>query len=319
MTDSNGRHPEEEEDDTPRFRPASSISNLRDDNEEEDDNNAISSIPFSFETLTTPPFPNQEEEEGERREDEDNANYNIIVGYSSQHDSNQNNYQIQSDEEEEEEDKDKQNNPECSECNEESDADKKDTNTRPTSAPARPLTEVEEFKRTKEFHFIEKAAILSSQIIQGVDNKFDLDSTEGQKCCRSFLIQIEKLMYQLHIRVLSRKYRASFSQAYKVLYKEGSLCYLTEILDSAQEGFPYLWVNGEKFDFSENVIRYGAQLFESFCKLKQNIRHLYNKICEEPLQINLKSTTTELSEYLEDFDKKWVLFEHVRFFNSSMW
>jgi hypothetical protein len=35
---------------------------------------------------------------------------------------------------------------------------------------------------------------------------------------------------------VSREYRFNFSQAYKVLYKEGELSYLTEILDSAQEG-----------------------------------------------------------------------------------
>jgi len=34
----------------------------------------------------------------------------------------------------------------------------------------------------------------------------------------------------------SRDYRKEFSKAYKFLYKEGDLCYLTEILDSAQEG-----------------------------------------------------------------------------------
>ena len=37
---------------------------------------------------------------------------------------------------------------------------------------------------------------------------------------------------------MSRDYRSTFSQAYKVLYKEGELSYLTEILDSAQEGTP---------------------------------------------------------------------------------
>jgi hypothetical protein len=38
------------------------------------------------------------------------------------------------------------------------------------------------------------------------------------------------------VKTVSRDYRSSFSQAYKVLYKEGELSYLTEILDSAQEG-----------------------------------------------------------------------------------
>jgi hypothetical protein len=47
-----------------------------------------------------------------------------------------------------------------------------------------------------------------------------------------------------------------------VLYKEGQLCYLTEILDSAQEGFPYLWVNGEKYVFSGEVLQAGQTLFK---------------------------------------------------------
>ena len=38
------------------------------------------------------------------------------------------------------------------------------------------------------------------------------------------------------VKTVSRDYRSNFSQAYKVLYKEGELSYLTEILDSAQEG-----------------------------------------------------------------------------------
>jgi len=40
----------------------------------------------------------------------------------------------------------------------------------------------------------------------------------------------------MKIETSSREYRKGFSRAYKYLYKEGYLCYLTEILDSAQEG-----------------------------------------------------------------------------------
>lgn len=45
-----------------------------------------------------------------------------------------------------------------------------------------------------------------------------------------------------------------------MLYKEGQLDYLTEILDSAQEGFPFLWVNGEKYVFSREVLEAGKKL-----------------------------------------------------------
>ncbi len=40
----------------------------------------------------------------------------------------------------------------------------------------------------------------------------------------------------MKIKTAGREYRKGFSRAYKYLYKEGYLCYLTEILDSAQEG-----------------------------------------------------------------------------------
>ena len=41
------------------------------------------------------------------------------------------------------------------------------------------------------------------------------------------------------------------------MYKDNSLSYLTEILDSAQEAFPYLYVNGEKYIFSLEVLDAG--------------------------------------------------------------
>ena len=109
--------------------------------------------------------------------------------------------------------------------------------------------------------------------------KFDLDSYEGQNSCKKFLNHIEKLCESVEAKCNNRSYRKQFSNAYKVLYKEGKLCYLTEILDSAQEGnsiylliiffvaFPYLWVNGEKYVFSKEVIDAGRNLFNNFCKI----------------------------------------------------
>lgn len=74
------------------------------------------------------------------------------------------------------------------------------------------------------------------QLVQRGDMKFDLDSMEGQSSCRKFLTHIERLCESVEAKYQNRSYRKKFSNAYKVLYKEGKLCYLTEILDSAQEG-----------------------------------------------------------------------------------
>jgi len=103
-------------------------------------------------------------------------------------------------------------------------------------------------------------------------SKYDLDSEEGQQVCKNFLQSVERLFNILHLRSNNRDYREKFSKAYKVLYTDESLCYLTEILDSAQEGFPYLWVNGEKYVFSKDVLDTGQALFSHFCRLKNFVQ-----------------------------------------------
>ena len=128
----------------------------------------------------------------------------------------------------------------------------------------------------------------------------------------------------------SRDYRGEFSKAYKILYKEGSLCYLTEILDSAQEGmrkpfyilplinmciaFPYLWVNGEKYIFSSEVIESGKQLFSSFRNMQYVIRNLYTRACQENAVNTVYQIRTDMCSCLEEFDLHWVTFEQVQFY-----
>ena len=53
----------------------------------------------------------------------------------------------------------------------------------------------------------------------------------------------------------------------QVLLFKDSLGYIPEIYDSAQEGFPFIYVNGEKFDFSSEVLILGEKLVESLFRM----------------------------------------------------
>ncbi|CAG9321179.1 unnamed protein product [Blepharisma stoltei] len=182
---------------------------------------------------------------------------------------------------------------------------------RASTAPARPLSDIEEFRRTSDFLLLEHTVICASQLIQNQDQKYDLDSEEGQRACKKFLNQIERLCEVFKVNCVSRDYRKAFSKAYQVLYKEGTLCFLTEILDSAQEGFPYLYVNGEKYLFSSEVLDAGSKLFHSFCKIQHIFREIYNRICEETSTGVVGEIISDLTEALQDFDTNWVDFEHL--------
>jgi hypothetical protein len=104
---------------------------------------------------------------------------------------------------------------------------------RASTAPARPLTEIEEFRRSSDFGLLEHSVVCCSYFIQTTDSKYDLESEEGQRACKKFLNQIERLCEVYAAETHSRVYRGEFTNAYRILYKEDELCYLTEILDSA--------------------------------------------------------------------------------------
>lgn len=182
---------------------------------------------------------------------------------------------------------------------------------RASTAPARPLTEIEEFRRSSNFMLLEHTVMCAGQLIQRSDSNYDLESEDGQRSCKKFLNQVERLCEVFKAQTASRTYRNEFSKAYKVLYKEGSLCYLTEILDSAQERIPHLWVNAEKYVFSKEVLEAGARLFSSFLKLQHVLKDLYNRVCEETGDGVLAPILQELTFTLNIFDAHWVEFEQL--------
>ena len=182
---------------------------------------------------------------------------------------------------------------------------------RAQTAPPRPLTEIEEFRRSPDFLLLENTVMMSDHLKQRADEKYDLDSEDGQRACKRFLNQIERLCEVFKADCAARTYREQFSKAYKVLYKEGSLCYLTEILDSAQEGFPYLWVNGEKYVFSHEVLDAGRKLFHQFRIIQNVIRNLYERIIEDTVNITVQSIIEDMAKHLDDFDQTWVNYEQI--------
>ena len=111
--------------------------------------------------------------------------------------------------------------------------------------------------------------------------KFDFENEKGNGTGRTILKLIAKIFNQYDLKKNERSYRSKFSKAYNLLYSQNGganeLCYLMEILDSAQENFPHLWVNGEKYVFSEDVIKAGNQIFRAFLNLRDTVSDFIDK------------------------------------------
>ena len=189
--------------------------------------------------------------------------------------------------------------------------------TRPT------CSEVRDFKKSVCYRALEQAVLLGEDIrereetIEG-HRKIELESEQGSAICRSYLQCLERLFQLLEIVPVKKDYRLKFSKAYKVLYQSQEdsqyCCFLPEILDSAQEAFPFLWVNGEKYVFSSDVLTDGKALFSSFCTIRRYIARLTRKLqqtneddpCGTTYIKNMALKQQKLTSLLRTLDEQWA-------------
>lgn len=112
----------------------------------------------------------------------------------------------------------------------------------------------------------------------------DLDSPSGKVKCQQALTYFEELISVLGCHLTQRTYRKDFSQSYQKMLRD---TYNADILDSAQEAFPHMWVNGEKYVFSEHVTAKGTKLFQLFKRLVQHLPSVKSSYDTEQLKQTL--------------------------------
>lgn len=172
--------------------------------------------------------------------------------------------------------------------------------------------EVKLFLQSSCYAHLDEAIKLYDTLVRKphANDKFDIESEQGQQAWAQFLKSIQHLCTAMNISRADRSYIERFSKAYKILYKEDDTIYLPEIFDSAQEGYLHLWVNGEKYVFSEDVLKSGKELNEAFYTLKADLSyfddHLKHKIESNE---HFREVKSHLNKFLENFDRIWTTYE----------
>lgn len=172
-------------------------------------------------------------------------------------------------------------------------------------------------KALQQTHIFGESLVYKEEEEEGQTSALDLDDTDGVNACKSYLVGVENLIKSMGIRSSEREYRETFTHSYQVLYQQmreefmSELGYLPEVLDSAQEGFDHLWVNGEKYIFSEHVIESGTMLFTHFCILKETISEFYEKHFGERKHESrgFADELEHLGGLLQRFDELWCTYE----------
>jgi len=129
-----------------------------------------------------------------------------------------------------------------------------------------------DYRKSLEFVQLEMAEAAANEIVFGIDGKVILHSQEGNINCTVFLTRVENLLKILKVKSVDRVYRKDFTQPYVGLYNEEELCYIPEILDAAQERQLFIILNGEKYNFSLEVVQAGDTLYDAFIELHTAIK-----------------------------------------------
>jgi hypothetical protein len=74
---------------------------------------------------------------------------------------------------------------------------------------------------------------------------------------------------------------------------------------------PCLYVNGEKYEFSKEVISKGNKLFQVFLELHRVLRKSFLSINYEGTMLNIQSIKGDLVDSLEKFDETWIVYEDL--------
>ena len=178
------------------------------------------------------------------------------------------------------------------------------------SAPSTALNDFEKFIQSPQYINLEKAFLYANNLflLKG-ENNFEIGTEEGNEVCHKLLNQIECLMTSMNIKGENRDYRKKFTKAYFYLFEENKLCFLTEILDSAQENTPFIIVNDEQYNFTQEVLDFGNELFNSFCSMIMLLADTVKNIRDELFYIDINKIKEKIKLSLIDFDLKWVNYE----------
>lgn len=72
-----------------------------------------------------------------------------------------------------------------------------------------------------------------------------------------------------------------------------------------------MWVNGEKYVFSHEVLEAGRKLFQQFRMIQNIIRNLYERIIEDTVNITVQYVMEDMAKHLEEFDATWTAYEQI--------
>lgn len=131
----------------------------------------------------------------------------------------------------------------------------------------------------------------------------DIQSDAGQSAYSDFLRELDVATTALRTEQASRAYRLAFTVNYRALFSDEGRHYRVDVLDACLENSAMIWVNGDKFDFSQELLHRGEVLQEHWLSLG-------SLLCRwAPWPVALPAEVVKARSILTALDQAWADFE----------
>jgi len=137
---------------------------------------------------------------------------------------------------------------------------------------------------------------------------WDLHDPECAATCTEFLQRLEAASNALRVEAAAREYRVYFTVNYQILFPTDDRHYRLDILTACTEQYSGIWLNGERYDFEEEVTQKAEALMQAWTELLNTIGSWEPGRGDQTT--DKKQEKSELKSALRTFDDAWAQFEY---------
>lgn len=130
-----------------------------------------------------------------------------------------------------------------------------------------------------------------------------LDNTDVYGACQVFFQYLDACAEALQVPMADRAYRLNFSETYQSLFPQTLRYYRVDVYQASWKDFHTIYVNGQRFSFSESVVRKAIAFERSMAGLTMSLYYWEGT--------TLPSARESLRQKLTVLDMRWASFEQA--------
>jgi len=137
--------------------------------------------------------------------------------------------------------------------------------------------------------------------------RINTKSEAGYQACAMFLDGLDSAARTMRLDAASRSYRIGFTINYRALFPDEARNYRVDVLEASVEQYAVIWVNGDKFEFSQEAMRRADALQSRWSELCA-LLDLWSQACEQQ-HSQQRPSRSDLRSALVALDSAWASFE----------